>query len=155
MRLLDNLRWLAGANTGTLVWAPTANRTITLPDGDGTLAFSSGGGGLIDSEITGTSATAQTGYSYRPNNVGLVTITLPTTAAAGSIIEVIGQGAGLWQVNQNASQQIHYGNISTVAGVTGRVNATHRRDCIRLVCVVANLEFVIFPAHGNIDVKDT
>lgn len=39
MRLLDNLRWLAGANTGTLSWTPTANRTITLPDASGTIAL--------------------------------------------------------------------------------------------------------------------
>jgi len=155
MRLLDNLRWLVGANTGTLSWTPTANRTIILPDGDGTLAFSSGGGGLIDSEITGTSATAQTGYSYRANNAGLVTITMPSTATAGSQIEIIGVGAGLWRIAQNASQQIHYGNISTLIGTGGRIDATHRRDCARLVCVVANLEWVVFPAHGNLDVKDT
>lgn len=155
MRLLDNLKWLFGANTGTLVWQPTANRTITLPDGDGTLAFSSGGGGLTDSEITTTSATAQAGFSYRANNAALVTITLPTTAAAGTLIEIIGVGAGMWRIAQNASQQIHFGNASTLVGTGGRVDATHRHDCARLVCVVPNLTWVIFPAHGVLDVKES
>ena len=40
MNLVNNLRWLNGAFTGLLSWAPTGARTIVLPDDSGTLSLS-------------------------------------------------------------------------------------------------------------------
>ena len=87
---------------------------------------------------------------YVANNAGLVTLTLPTTAASGTTIEVAGYGAGLWKVAQNASQIIHFGVIDTTTGTGGSLTATNRYDSIRLLCVVPNNEFLVLSVMGNI-----
>ena len=78
---------------------------------------------------------------YISNKGTLNTLTLPTSAAVGDIIEVVGMGAGGWQIAQNASQIIHFGNIDSTTGTGGHIDSINRRDRVYLICVVANLEF--------------
>jgi len=82
----------------------------------------------------------------------LVTLTLPSTAALGSVIEVVGKGAGAWRIAQNAGEQIHFGNVNTTAGVTGYLQATLQYDAIRIVNTVADNEWTVLSAQGNITV---
>jgi len=89
---------------------------------------------------------------YIANNAGLVTLTLPTTAALGSVIEVVGKGAGGWKIAQGASQVIHFGNIDTTTGATGYVASTLTYDAIRIVCTVANTTWTVLSVQGNITV---
>jgi hypothetical protein len=107
---------------------------------------------LPDNNVSGTSTTMAANNSYRPNNAALCTLTLPTTAALGTIIRVVGVGAGGWRIAQNASQQIFFGNLSSTIGVGGRLDSTHRRDSVTLQCVTANNEFQVIASVGNIDV---
>lgn len=102
--------------------------------------------------VTGTTQTLAVDTSYRVNNAALVTLTLPTTAAVDTIIRIIGIGAGGWRIAQNVGQQIHFGNLSTTLGSSGRLDSTHRRDTIELQCVTANTEWQVISAIGNIDV---
>jgi hypothetical protein len=44
---------------------------------------------------------------YIANNASRVVFTLPSTVAIGTILEVVGKGAGGWKIAQNASQLIH------------------------------------------------
>ncbi len=111
-----------------------------------------GGGGISWSEVTGTSQTAAINTGYILNNAGLVTLTLPTTAAVGSVVEVRGKGAGLWRVAQNASEIIHFGRLNTTTGTGGYVQATHRYDCMTLTCIVADTEWVVSGSQGNMTV---
>ena len=46
---------------------------------------------------------------YIANNAGLVTLTLPDTAALGDEVLVQGKGAGGWLIAQNASETIYFG----------------------------------------------
>lgn len=105
-----------------------------------------------DNNVTGTTATMSAGNSYRANNASLVTLTLPSSCAVGQRIEVIGIGAGGWRIAQNSGQQIFFGNQSTTSGVTGRIDSTHRRDVLILLCVTANTEFQVISAIGNMDI---
>jgi hypothetical protein len=75
---------------------------------------------------------------YTANNAGLVTLTLPVTAAYGSVISVNGKGAGGWRIAQNASQSIRLGNVTTTVGVGGSLSSTNLGDSIDLVCITAN-----------------
>ena len=102
------------------------------------------GGAYVDgvtgyTDVTGTSQTLAVNQGYQSNNAGLVTLTLPSTAAFGTIIKIRGYGAGGWTVAQNASQQIILGaKGATTVGTGGSVSSTNRYDKITPFCAVAN-----------------
>ena len=89
---------------------------------------------------------------YIANNASLVVLKLPTTSRIGSVIEVVGKGAGLWKIAQNAGEQIHFGNINTTSGTGGYLQATLTYDAIRIVCTVADTEWTVTSSQGNITV---
>lgn len=149
--------------SGDLIWNPTANRTIKFPDADpqaGQILQSSDTSGNLQwafpgvptgTEVTGTSATMAANRSYIANNASLVTLTLPTTAAQFSMIFISGKGAGLWRIAQNSGQQIQYGDKSTTSGTGGRIDATHRRDVLALICTTTDSEWTVLYGVGNPD----
>jgi type IV secretory pathway VirJ component len=105
---------------------------------------------LTWTEVTGTSQTASVNRGYITNNAGLVTITLPTTAAVGDTIKITGKGAGGWRLAQNSGETIHFGDQSTTTGTGGRLDSTHRYDCVELICITANNDWVVASSVGNI-----
>ena len=104
------------------------------------------------SEETGTSVAAVVNNAYIINNAALNTITIPTTAAVGDRLLIVGKGAGGWRIAQNASEIIHFGNKDTTTGTGGRLDSTHARDTVELVCVVANTEWNVISSIGNITI---
>lgn len=103
-------------------------------------------------EVTGTSANMAVDNGYIANNGSLVTLTLPATAALGSVIEVSGKGAGGWSIAQNSGQTIHYGASNTTTGVGGSLASTLQYDTVRLLCTTANTDFVVLSSVGNLTV---
>lgn len=101
-------------------------------------------------EVTGTSQSMAIGTTYIMNNVALVTGTLPTTAAIGSKIRVLGKGAGGWKVAQNASQAIQLGAIVTTTGTGGSLSSSNQWDGVELVCLTANTGWAAYPLIGNL-----
>lgn len=95
--------------------------------------------------------TAEVNNGYLTNKGTLLVLTLPTTAAVGSMIRVSGMNAGLWKIAQNASQVIHFGKTDTTTGTGGYLQATQTRDSVELVCCVANNEWNVLSSVGNID----
>lgn len=135
-----------------------AGSNITLTDeGDGTVTIdaSGGGGGITWAEVTGTSQTASVDTGYILNNVGLVTLTLPSTAAVGSVVRVAGKGAGGWRIAQNSGQTIHFGTEDTTTGTSGNLSSTEQYDAIELLCITANTDFVVLSVQGNIEIDAT
>ena len=132
-----------GANQ---IWAKNSANTeiaaITLPTG------------IIGwNEITGTSQTMAAYQGYVTNNAGLVTLTLPTTAAFGTVISIVGKGAGGWKVAQNAGQNIQLGSTSSTVGVAGYIQSTNQFDSIDLLCTTANTTWTATGGpQGNITV---
>lgn len=112
----------------------------------------SSGGGITWVNVTGTSQSASVNTGYIANNAGLVTITLPSSAAVGSVIEIGGSGAGGWKLAQNSGQTINFGSSATTAGVGGSLASTNRYDCIRLVCVTANTTWNVLSSVGSLTV---
>lgn len=104
------------------------------------------------SEVNGTSQAGAVNSGYIANNAAVCTITLPATAAIGSVIEVVGKGTGGWRLSQSANQKVHFGNLSSTTGTGGSLNSTHQRDAIRLVCVLADTDWQVIGSQGNIDV---
>jgi hypothetical protein len=99
-------------------------------------------------EVTGTSQNMSVNTSYIANNASLVTLTLPVTAAVGDFLMLLGKGAGLYKIAQNASQVIRTGTTDTTVGVGGSLTATNRYDCVRLRCITANSDWVIETIKG-------
>lgn len=105
--------------------------------GDATWATPAGGGLTWNEEVT-TSATMAVNNGYIANNAGLVTLTLPATAAIGDTVAVQGKGAGGWLIAQNAGDFINFGDVVTTTGVGGSLASTDDHDSITLVCITAN-----------------
>lgn len=87
------------------------------------------------------------------NKASLLTLTLPTTSAVGDIIEVAGMNAGLWKVTQNASQKIHFGVRDSTIGTSGSIQSSFTYDAVKLICVVANLEWSVIGSTGTIQIN--
>jgi len=103
-------------------------------------------------EVTGTSQSATVNNGYVANNAGLVTVTLPDTAALGSVIKVLGKGAGKFKIGQNAGETIRIGSLSTTTGVGGSITADIQYGAVTLTCITANTEWLAIPEMGNFTV---
>lgn len=118
--------------------SPGAN--ISISNAPGSIIISgTASPGIGWTEITASSATMVADNGYVANNAGLVILTLPTTAAFGTILYIIGKGAGGFLIAQNANQQIHVGNTASTLGNGGSIASTNQFDSIVLICTVANL----------------
>lgn len=130
----------------------TAGTGANVSNGAGTITIDVIGGGVSWTEVTGTTQTLAVNSGFIANNAGLVTLTLPSSAALGTVIRIQGKGAGLWKIAQNASQTIHLGNVDSTAGVGGSVTATNRYDAIELLCITANTDFAVLSSTGSFTV---
>jgi hypothetical protein len=86
---------------------------------------------------------------YITKGLALVSFSLPASAAIGDTYRLVGYNA-LWTVAQNANQTITLGIKTTTSGVGGSIAATGVNDTIEMVCVTANLEWIITDVTGNI-----
>lgn len=112
-----------------------------------------GGGGITWVEVVGTTQAMDVDTGYVANNAGLVTLTLPDTAAFGSIVRVVGKGAGGWLIAQNAAEFIRWDEASvTTTGVGGSLASTDNFDAVELVCMTADTEWVVLSSKGNITI---
>jgi hypothetical protein len=157
---------LADGGTGASLSDPAADRIMFWDDSLGAITWLTAGSGLTItattitatgtgiswSEVTGTSQAAAVNSGYVANNAALVTVTLPDTAAVGDIVRVVGKGAGLWRLAQNASENINFGNLTSTTGVGGYVEATLRYDCLEVICTVANTTWTVMSSIGNLTV---
>ena len=96
--------------------------------------------------------TAVINKGYFTNKSTLLTLTLPSTAAVGSVLRVSGMTASGWKVAQNASGVIHFGKTDTTVGVGGYIQSTLARDAVELICCVANNEWNVLSSVGNITI---
>jgi hypothetical protein len=101
--------------------------------------------------VTGDTSMA-VNYGYIANKSSLVTFTLPSTAAVGTMVRVTGINTGGWKIAQNASGIIHFGNTDTTTGTGGYIASVNVRDSVQLVCVVANNEWQVVSSIGNITI---
>lgn len=130
----------------------TGSVTVTGNPGTSTLTISVSGSGITWTEVVGTSQAMVTNNGYVANNAGLVTLTLPAASTFGDIIQVVGKGAGLWSIAQNAGQTIHYGVLNTTTGAGGSLSAILQYDCVYLLCTATNTDFTVLSSIGNLTV---
>lgn len=133
-------------------WNIVGGTGVSTAGAGSTLTINVTGGGFTWVDVTGTTQAMAINTGYVSDNAGLVTLTLPTTAAFGSVISVVGKAAGGWTIAQNVGQQIVVGNVSTTAGVSGSVSSTNQSDTITLLCTTANSTFTRLNVNGNLRV---
>jgi hypothetical protein len=121
---------------------------LTQTAGAGTLTLGVQSGGLTPNSVAGTTQQLAIGNSYISNNVALTTFTLPTTAAVGDEIEIIGSGAGFWRLAQNASQLVKFNAAVTTTGVGGSITSTQAANTINIKCTVANTTWTVTNTSG-------
>jgi len=129
----------------------TAGAGISVTPGANTITIASTNG-IAWTEVTGTSQAMAVDSGYIANNAGLVTLTLPATAAVGDRVRIAGKGAGGWKCAQNAGQTINFGNTATTVGTGGSIDSTNQYDALELLCITANTTWVTLSSVGNLNV---
>lgn len=142
-----------GANTISVVGSGAVS--IAGNPGAHTLTVSLSGGSFNWNVVTSATnpnvMTAQNGYV--PNdNVSLVNLTLPSTAAVGDSLRIIGNGSAGWRILQPAGASIHLQSSTTTVGVGGSLSSTDRYDTVELICIVANTQWTCATVTGNLTV---
>lgn len=126
---------------------------ITTTAAGATITINAAGSALTWTEIVGVGPTAMVeDNGYITNNVASVGLTLPATATLGSVLQIVGKGAGGWDVVQGAGQTIHFLAQDTTTGAGGSLASTTRYDCITLRCIIADTDWTIENSAGNITV---
>lgn len=141
-----NGQLLIGNGTGYTLANLTAGAGVSISNGAGSITISGTGAGIGWTEVTGASQTIVADNGYVANNAGLVTFTLPASAAFGTAINIIGKGAGGWAIAQGAGQSIRFGSVSTTVGAGGSLASTNAFDSITLICTEANVTWTMLSA---------
>lgn len=121
----------------------TAGNGISINNASNSITISANGSGIVWTEITLTTHLMAANNGYVANNAGLVTLTLPVAANFGTMINIIGKGAGGWLIAQNGGQNIQVGSLSSTVGGAGSVASTNRFDSITLVCTTQNTTWTV------------
>lgn len=143
----------------TAVWTKviqlTAGTGITISQaGNQIVVSSSSPSNVTWSTVTTATEAMVSNNGYIVNGAFTpVILTLPATSSVGDVLYVTGISTGLWQIAQNAGQQITVGMDQTTSGVGGSVSGTNRYDAIQLVCTVSNLSWQVpVAAQGNLTI---
>lgn len=132
------------ASVGTAGQVLTSNGAGALP------TFQAAGSGMLAwTEVTGATVSLAVNNGYIMNRATAITATLPASAAQGSIIRLAGKGAGFTTIAQNSGQTIHFGNQNTTTGAGGSLTMTNQYDCIELLAITADTDFVVLSSVGN------
>lgn len=99
-------------------------------------------------EVSATTQALEVNTNYICTNAGVTTLTLPSVAPLGSVIEITST-ASTYIVAQNAAQSIKFMGVSTTTGVTGTYTSDVVGAAVRLVCVLENSTWQVLSALGN------
>lgn len=98
---------------------------------------------------TTTSRSLNVNEGVMANNAGLVTCTLPSSAAFGDEIRVSCMGSGLAKIAQQAGQQIVYYGGATTSGTGGSLTCLSQYGTITITCIVVNTTWQITNEIGT------
>ena len=141
---------LIGNSTGFANGAAlTAGTGIVVTNGSGSITLSATGGGLTWTNI-GVSQALANNNGYICGSGGAISLSLPSSAAVGTVIEVVLNGSTSWTVTQGAGQSCRVGGSTTSVGVGGSIASTAQGNWIRLVCSTAGTTWTAVGTLGNL-----
>jgi hypothetical protein len=145
---------LIGEGTGSIVATATgsAGQFLVSNGSSADPTFQTATPQLTVTPVAGTSQAMVVNTNYIANAVGQTTFTLPTTAAVGSIISIVGSAlnTGGWKVTYTTGQII-WGPAGSSTVTTGNASsAAAAAQCMKIMCVVANTTWVIQDNSGTI-----
>jgi hypothetical protein len=97
--------------------------------------------GITWTGIAGTSQAAAINSGYVVQNGSQTTITLPSTAAIGSLVSIRGLGTAGWILAANTGQTIKIGSQTTTSG--GSLTSAEQYDSVDVTCVTANTTWIV------------
>ncbi len=148
---LDDGEIIIGVTGGPSVGSTlTAGAGIAITNGAGSITITSTTGGFAWVRVAGVAQNIAVQTGYIPTNAAMTTFTLPATAAIGDGFQIAGEGTGLWRIATQAGQTIYCGVVTTTTGVGGYLTATHRRDCVEVVCTNTDTEWTVVDFLGNL-----
>jgi hypothetical protein len=126
----------------------TPGTGISIANTAGAITINGVGSGLTWSVIT-ASQNAAINNGYICNKAGVLILTMPGTAAVGSVIAAvnINTAADTQFLSANPGQ-LNVGNVAATAN-TGTVTSTQLFDVIYFVCTTANTTWCAFAVQGN------
>ena len=106
------------------------------------------------SVITGASQALAVNNGYIAANVTVpVVFSLPASSSVGDLVRISGRFTGNgWEVSQGSGQYIQMGSSGTTPGASGSLSSTDQNDVVELLCVEADLGWVVLSAIGNLNV---
>jgi len=146
----SNGQLLVGNGTGYTLATITAGSNISVTNGVGSITIAANDGAIGWESIT-SNQTAVPGEGYFVT-ANAVEVALPAASPVGATFKIVLAGGTSWQITQGAGQEIFFGNQSTTAGAGGSLESTAQGDTLELVCRVADLEWQVVSAIGNITV---
>ena len=160
------------ATNGNIVLTPNGTGLVsiagafTLPRVDGTAGFvlKTNGSGSVTfaaesaqpfawTVVTGNTQAITENNGYHSLNASQqVVYTIPATAAVGDTFEITALNAFGFKLDQNIGQSIIVGSSTTATGIAGSVTSGGKGDWIKVVCTVANTQFIATVQQGNVTV---
>jgi hypothetical protein len=126
----------------------TGTGGITFTLGANALAINSTAGGVNWVIIT-ADQTAAINTSYICNKAGLLTLTMPGTAAVGSVIGIMNMNTAVGAKFLSANPGQLYLGTSAATANTGSLTSINLGDAMFLVCIVADTTWRAYAAQGN------
>lgn len=156
-QLLSDGEYIAGktgANPIVAQFVSGSGINIAFDNTNGNTTISCTSSGMSTVVVTGTTQQMAVNTQYIADSGGpSISFTLPTTAAVGSIIRVVGKTASFWNIDQNAGQTIRVGNLISTTGVAGFVQSLDQYGIVELICVTADTDFVCMAPQGYLNVN--
>lgn len=131
----------------------TAGAGMIITNGAGTISVSAGGpGGAVTWQNIGANQALVVQNGYFCSTGGALSLSLPVTAAVGSIIEIVLQGSTSFTITQGAGQSIYVNGVQSTVGAGGTVSSTATGNAIKIVCMTANTTYVATSVLGVLTV---
>lgn len=145
--------WKFQGDSYTLPTAfPASNGDVLSSTTAGVMSWVSNGS-VTSWSVVGVNTAIAVNSGYITNAGGNINLTLPVTAAVGSVFEATADTAGGWTIVQNAGQRIRFGTSDTTIGVGGSLVSSAIGDTIRMVCTVADTDFRVLSSIGTLTVN--
>jgi len=148
-----DLLYASASNTVSSLAVGSTGQVLTVVAGAPAWAAATGGGLTFNTVTTSTQAMA-VNNTYYSTYAGTCVMTLPVSAAVGSIIEIITDTSHLIQIAQNSGQLIYCGALNGVSQVTttgtgGSITTVDPNTVIAIKCIVTDTTWTVIYANNN------